>query len=100
MSCCKFWPDELDRSVKYGYLMVNHTATTAKPDWGMTTLQVLGKSEVQATSTLLKFNCLPKFYIEHVLCEYVLVTTELLGSNMFPRVRSAQGRGQYTCYSA
>ena len=53
MSCCKFWPDESERSVKYGYLMVNHTATTAKPDWGMTTLQVLGKSEVQATSTLL-----------------------------------------------
>ena len=60
MSCCKFWPDESDRSVKYGYLMVNHTATTAKPDWGMTTLQVLGKSEVQVKSTLLKFNCLPK----------------------------------------
>ena len=51
ISCCKFWPDESERSVKYGYLMVNHTATTAKPDWEMTTLQVLGKSKVRANST-------------------------------------------------
>ena len=52
LSCCKFWPDESLHSVKYEQLKISHLATVPKPDWEMTTVQVLKSSKVQALFVL------------------------------------------------
>ena len=59
----------------------DHSASVGQ-EWGTSYLHSL---IVQWSSKVLHRAC---------LCEYVLVTTELLWSNVFPRVRSTQGRGQ------
>ena len=53
LSCCKFWPDESARSVKYGSLTISHIATTPRPDWEMTTMQVVRNSKVPTVCAVL-----------------------------------------------